>query len=78
MARTKVKDIREGSADELAARLRDLKQEALNLRLQQATGQLENSARIRIVRREIARLHTILTGRSQALHGVYPGYAFPL
>jgi large subunit ribosomal protein L29 len=66
MARTKVKDIREGSADELAARLRDLKQEALNLRLQQATGQLENSARIRIVRREIARIHTILTDRKPA------------
>ena len=66
MARTKVKDIREGSVDELAARLRDLKQEALNLRLQQATGQLENSARIRIVRREIARIHTILTDRKPA------------
>ena len=66
MARTTVKDIREGSADELAARLRDLKQEALNLRLQQATGQLENSARIRIVRREIARIHTILTDRKPA------------
>jgi large subunit ribosomal protein L29 len=66
MARTTVKDIREGSVDELAARLRDLKQEALNLRLQQATGQLENSARIRIVRREIARIHTILTDRKPA------------
>ena len=63
MAKTKVKDIRECSADELAVRLRDLKQEALNLRLQQATGQLENSARIRIVRREVARILTILSAR---------------
>jgi large subunit ribosomal protein L29 len=66
MARTKVKDIRECSADELAARLRDLKQETLNLRLQQATGQLENSARIRIVRREVARILTILSDRKRA------------
>ncbi len=66
MARTKVKDIRECSADELALRLRDLKQEALHLRLQQATGQLENSARIRIVRREIARILTIVSGRKSA------------
>ncbi|MEI7908905.1 MAG: 50S ribosomal protein L29 [Verrucomicrobiota bacterium] len=66
MAKTKVKDIRECSADELAVRLRDLKQEALNLRLQQATGQLENSARIRIVRREVARILTILSARKSA------------
>ncbi|MEI7956768.1 MAG: 50S ribosomal protein L29 [Verrucomicrobiota bacterium] len=66
MARTKVKDIRECSADELALRLRDLKQEALHLRLQQATGQLENSARIRIVRREVARILTIVSGRKSA------------
>ena len=66
MARTKVKDIRECSADELALQLRELKQEALNLRLQQATGQLENSARIRIVRRQIARILTILSGRKTA------------
>ena len=66
MAKTKIKDIRECSADELTVRLRDLKQEALNLRLQQATGQLENSARIKIVRREIARTLTILGDRQRA------------
>ena len=66
MAKTKIKDIRECSADEIVARLRDLKQEALNLRLQQATGQLENSARIKIVRREIARTLTILGDRQRA------------
>ncbi|OYV04019.1 MAG: 50S ribosomal protein L29 [Verrucomicrobiales bacterium VVV1] len=48
------------SAGELQTRLRDLKQEALNLRLQQATGQLENPARIRVVRRETARVLTAL------------------
>jgi large subunit ribosomal protein L29 len=66
MAKTKIKDARESSADELVAKLRDLKQEALNLRLQQATGQLENSARIKIVRREIARTLTVLGDRQRA------------
>lgn len=64
MAATKAKDIRELSADELQVRLRDLKQEALNLRLQQATGQLENPARIRQVRRESARVLTALAAKS--------------
>lgn len=66
MAKTKEKNIREATADELAARLRELKQEALHLRLQQATGQLENSARIRIVRREVARTLTVLSARKRA------------
>ena len=62
----KAKDINELTKDELSVRLRDLKQEALNLRLQQATGQLTNSARIRIVRRETARVHTALTAKARA------------
>jgi large subunit ribosomal protein L29 len=66
MATTKAKDLRELSTDELTARLRELKQEALNLRLQQATGQLENSARIRTVRREKAQVITILSARKHA------------
>jgi large subunit ribosomal protein L29 len=49
------------SAGELQTRLRDLKQESLNLRLQQATGQLANPARIRVVRRETARVLTALS-----------------
>ena len=66
MATTKAKDLRELSTDELTARLRELKQEALNLRLQHATGQLENSARIRTVRREKAQVITILSARKHA------------
>ena len=66
MAKTKIKAARQSSADELVAKLRDLKQEALNRRLQQATGQLENSARIKIVRREIARTLTFLGDRQRA------------
>jgi len=51
---------------ELSTRLRDLKEEALNLRLQQATGQLENTARRRVVRREIAQVMTAITQRKSA------------
>ena len=61
MAQTKFSEISELSVEELTSRLRDLKQEALNLRLQQATGQLENTARRRLVRRETARVQTALT-----------------
>jgi large subunit ribosomal protein L29 len=63
----KFKELSELSADELSNRLRDLKQEGLNLRLQAATGQLENTARIKAVRREIAQLNTLFTSlRNQA------------
>jgi len=62
----KAKDIRELSADELQVQLRELKQEALNLRLQKATGQLENSARIREVRRETARVMTAISAKALA------------
>ena len=63
MAKTKAKEINQLTLDELAARLRELKQEALNQRLQQATGQLENTARIRLVRREIAQVMTAINAK---------------
>ena len=66
MAKSKAKDIRELSADDLQLQLRELKQEALNLRLQKATGQLENSARIRQVRRETAQVLTAVTASTNA------------
>jgi len=61
----KTKDIKELTQKELVAKLRDLKEEAFNLRLQQATGQLENTDRIRIVRRDTARVMTFLNQRRQ-------------
>ena len=64
MAKTKA--TRELSADELVVRLRDLKQEALNLRLQKSAGSLENPARIRQVRRETAQVLTAVTAKSLA------------
>ena len=63
MPQIKISEIRELSTEELQVRLRDLKQEGLNLRLQQSTGQLENSARLRLVRREAARVMTVLSER---------------
>lgn len=54
------------SAAELQTRLRDLKHEALNLRLQRAAGTLENPARIRQVRRETARILTVVTAKKSA------------
>jgi len=66
MSQTKAQEIRELTVDELGDRLRELKQEALNLRLQQATGQLENTARIGLVRTETARVLTILSERRKA------------
>ena len=63
MPQIKISEIRELSNEELQVRLRDLKQEGLNLRLQQSTGQLENSARLRLVRRESARVMTVLSER---------------
>lgn len=66
MAKSKTKAIGEMTADELQVQLRELKQEALNLRLQRATGQLENSARIRTVRRETARVMTAISAKSLA------------
>lgn len=61
MATTKnsAKDLRGMSAKEIAGHIRNLREEAFNLRLQQATGQLENNQRIRIVRKELARALTI-------------------
>ncbi|MFP4360499.1 MAG: 50S ribosomal protein L29 [Alphaproteobacteria bacterium] len=59
----KAEDFRAKTDDELATALLALKKEQFNLRFQQATGQLENSGRIREVRRDIARLKTVVTER---------------
>ena len=60
MATTKPNEFAELTVKELEARIRELKEESFNLRLQKATGQLENSARIRQVRRDTARALTRL------------------
>ncbi len=55
----KAQDIRDLSVDQLDDKLVELKKEQFNLRFQKATGQLENTARVRQVRKDIARVRTI-------------------
>ena len=62
---TKIVDIRAKTADELQAQLLDLRKEQFNLRFQRATGQLEATGRIRVVRRDIAKIKTIQAGRKR-------------
>ncbi len=57
---TAASELRAKSPQELKSQLLDLKREQFNLRFQLATGQLENTARMREVRREIARIKTVL------------------
>ena len=59
----KGEDLRQKSDDELNQEVLDLRKEAFNLRFQRASGQLENTARVRQVRRDIARLKTVLHPR---------------
>ncbi|MDF1851366.1 MAG: 50S ribosomal protein L29 [Verrucomicrobiales bacterium] len=60
------KELRENSVDELATQRRELKEEALNLRVQKESGQLENPARLRELRREVARIETLLSEKRHA------------
>ena len=59
----KISEFRASSDDELQEKVGDLKKEAFNLRFQKASGQLENTARERQVRRDIARVKTVLLER---------------
>ena len=60
------KEIREKTNEELQAQISTLKDELFNLRFQQATGQLENTARLKTVKKDIARIKTVLTERANA------------
>jgi large subunit ribosomal protein L29 len=57
----KATDVRDMTPDQLGDKLVELKKEAFNLRFQKATGQLENTARFRQIRRDVARVETILS-----------------
>jgi large subunit ribosomal protein L29 len=57
----KVKEIKEMTMEELDQQLRDIKKEQFNLQLQQVSGQLENPARMKELRRTVARIKTIQT-----------------
>jgi large subunit ribosomal protein L29 len=66
-AGTKAAELRELSDEELVTRLREAKAELFNLRVQAATGQLENHGRLQVIRREIARIYTIMRERELGL-----------
>jgi large subunit ribosomal protein L29 len=57
-------ELRDKTPDQLQEELSNLKKEAFNLRFQQATGQLESTARMRSVKRDVARVRTVLTEKA--------------
>jgi len=61
----KTKDLRAMSIDELEAKLVECKKEQFNLRVQQSTGQLQNTAVLRNVRREVAKINTLIAERKK-------------
>jgi large subunit ribosomal protein L29 len=62
----KIGQLRDKSNDELQARERDLREQLFKLRFQRATGRMENPSKMRQVRREIARIETLLNERASA------------
>ena len=60
-ASSKAEDFRVKNAEELNTQLANMKKEQFNLRFQRANGQVENTGRIRVLRRDIARIQTVLT-----------------
>ncbi len=63
---TKIADIRAKTPDELTTQILDLRKEQFNLRFQRATGQLEATGRIKLVRRDIARIKFVLSERRRS------------
>ncbi|GIM81953.1 50S ribosomal protein L29 [Salinispora arenicola] len=66
-AGVKAGELRELSEEELVTKLREAKAELFNLRVQAATGQLDNNRRLQVIRREIARIYTIMRERELGL-----------
>ncbi len=64
MAKTTAAELRALSGDDLRAKVTELKEELFGLRFQSATGQLESTARLREVRKDIARIYTVLQERN--------------
>jgi large subunit ribosomal protein L29 len=63
---TKIQELRDKNEDELRSRERDLREQLFKLRFQRATGRVENPMKMREVRREIARIQTLLNQRANA------------
>jgi large subunit ribosomal protein L29 len=66
-AGTAAAELRELNDEELVLRLRESKEELFNLRFQMATGQMDNNRRLRTVRRDIARIYTVMRERELGL-----------
>ena len=64
---TRPAELRELSGEDLVMRLREAKAELFNLRVQGATGQLDNNRRLQVVRKDIARIYTIMRERELGL-----------
>ncbi len=69
MAITTNDELRQLSVEDLTSKVRELKEELFNLRFQGATGQLENHGRLSAVRKEIARVYTIIRERELGIGG---------
>ena len=73
MKTSKPADVRARTDDELTEQLETMGKEIFNLRFQRASGQLENTARVRQVRRDIARIKTVLGERQRQAQGTEAG-----
>jgi large subunit ribosomal protein L29 len=71
-AGTKVSELRELNNEELVVKLREAKEELFRLRFQAATGQLENNSRLKAVRKDIARIYTLMRERELGIESVEP------
>ena len=69
-AGTKASELRQLGDEELVNKLREAKEELFNLRFQAATGQLENNTRLRTVRKDIARIYTLMHERELGIETV--------
>jgi large subunit ribosomal protein L29 len=67
MANVKAAEMRELADEDLVIQLREKKAELFNLRVQGATGQLDNNRRLQVIRKEIARIYTIMRERELGL-----------
>ncbi|MDT0267760.1 50S ribosomal protein L29 [Streptomyces sp. DSM 44915] len=74
-AGTKVSELRELNNQELVEKLRESKEELFRLRFQAATGQLENNSRLKAVRKDIARVYTLMRERELGIESVEPAEA---
>ncbi len=62
----KTEEIRKMSVEEMQGKISDMREELMKLRFQQVTGQLTDTSRLRLLRRDVARMETIFTERSRA------------